>query len=121
MRCRHCDAELSLRFLDLGSAPPSNAYLSRAQVSAPETWFPLCLLVCTRCWLVQSADYAGREVFTCGAVGYMNAGRRPISCRSFKSDRGAHPGFAVARVVFHLAIAGYIDGSLLGEHERKRT
>ena len=29
MNCRHCRAELSASFIDLGSAPPSNAYLSR--------------------------------------------------------------------------------------------
>jgi SAM-dependent methyltransferase len=65
VRCRHCDAELSLRFLDLGSAPPSNAYVSHARLTTPEVWFPLRLLVCTKCWLVQTVDYAGRaELFT---------------------------------------------------------
>ena len=28
MKCRHCGAELRLPFLDLGVAPPSNAYLT---------------------------------------------------------------------------------------------
>ena len=46
-------------FLDLGSAPPSNAYLSAAALRAPETWFPLRLLVCESCWLVQTEDHAG--------------------------------------------------------------
>lgn len=59
MRCRHCAAALELPFLDLGSAPPSNAYL--ATLRAPEIWFPLRLLVCTNCWLVQTEDHAGRE------------------------------------------------------------
>lgn len=61
MKCRHCSAALSLPFLDLGSAPPSNAYLSEAALRAPETWFPLRLLVCECCWLVQTEDHAGRE------------------------------------------------------------
>lgn len=73
MRCRHCDAELSLRFLDLGGAPPSNAYLSREQLNTPETWFPLCLLVCTRCWLVQTADYAGREALFTDDYAYFSS------------------------------------------------
>jgi SAM-dependent methyltransferase len=73
VRCRHCAAELSLRFLDLGVAPPSNAYLSREQLSAPETWFPLCLLVCTRCWLVQTADYAGREALFTDDYAYFSS------------------------------------------------
>jgi SAM-dependent methyltransferase len=61
VRCRHCGAELSLSFLDLGSAPPSNAYLSRARLTAPEVWLPLRLFVCTACWLVQTIDCVGRS------------------------------------------------------------
>ena len=58
MHCRHCHAELSLRFLDLGTAPPSNAYLTAAQLDQPETWYPLRVYACTACWLVQTQDYA---------------------------------------------------------------
>ncbi|QKO23717.1 class I SAM-dependent methyltransferase [Rhodoferax sp. BAB1] len=61
MKCRHCASELRLPFLDLGSAPPSNAYLKPQDLQAPETWYPLRLLVCTSCWLVQTEDHAGRE------------------------------------------------------------
>jgi len=58
MNCRHCDAGLRHVFLDLGFAPPSNAYLDRAELSAPEMHFPLKLFVCDSCWLVQTEDYA---------------------------------------------------------------
>ena len=61
MKCRHCAADLERVCLDLGSAPPSNAYLSEATLRAPELWYPLRLLVCERCWLVQTEDHAGRE------------------------------------------------------------
>lgn len=61
MKCRHCGSELHLPFLDLGSAPPSNAYLRETELHAPETWYPLRLLVCEQCWLVQTEDHAGRE------------------------------------------------------------
>jgi SAM-dependent methyltransferase len=61
VKCRHCAAELERVCLDLGSAPPSNAYLSKAALRAPELWYPLRLLVCERCWLVQTEDHAGRE------------------------------------------------------------
>lgn len=61
MKCRHCAQDLRLPFLDLGSAPPSNAYLSKAALHGPETWYPLRLLVCESCWLVQTEDHAGRE------------------------------------------------------------
>jgi len=58
MRCRHCQAGLNHVFLDLGYAPPSNAYLSEAELHAPEVTFPLKLYVCDQCWLVQTIDYS---------------------------------------------------------------
>jgi SAM-dependent methyltransferase len=50
-----------LPFVDLGSAPPSNAYLTVEQLKGPETWYPLRVLVCERCWLVQTEDFTRAE------------------------------------------------------------
>lgn len=61
MKCRHCSADLDQVFLDLGSAPPSNAYLTQAALAAPETWYPLRLFVCGDCRLVQTEDYAAAD------------------------------------------------------------
>jgi len=58
MNCRHCGAPLRHTFLDLGFAPPSNAYLKAEDLSRPEIWFPLKIRVCDLCWLVQTEDYA---------------------------------------------------------------
>ena len=58
MKCRHCETPLQHGFLDLGFAPPSNAYLSAADLTQPEKYYPLRLLVCDACWLVQTEDYA---------------------------------------------------------------
>jgi SAM-dependent methyltransferase len=58
MKCRHCATELELQFIDLQTSPPSNSYLSAAQLPAPERWYPLRVRACTRCWLVQTEDYA---------------------------------------------------------------
>lgn len=58
MNCRHCHAPLEHVFLDLGFAPPSNAYLSAADLKKPERYYPLKLYVCAHCWLVQTEDYA---------------------------------------------------------------
>jgi SAM-dependent methyltransferase len=57
MKCRHCSAALELTMVDLGTAPPSNAYLAEEQLQAAEAWYPLRVLVCERCWLVQTADF----------------------------------------------------------------
>lgn len=64
MKCRHCASPLHQTFLDLGFAPPSNAYLTSADLSRPEKYFPLRLKVCNQCWLVQTEDYAqANELF----------------------------------------------------------
>ena len=64
MKCRHCGSELKLPLVDLGSAPPSNAYLTAQTLRAPEKWFPLRVLVCENCWLVQTEDFAqAHELF----------------------------------------------------------
>jgi SAM-dependent methyltransferase len=57
MKCRHCVAELTLPLVDLGTSPPSNAYLTEPSLHAPEKWFPLRVLVCQECWLVQTEDF----------------------------------------------------------------
>ncbi|MBB5408225.1 SAM-dependent methyltransferase [Paraburkholderia sp. HC6.4b] len=65
MNCRHCQTALEHVFLDLGFAPPSNAYLRASDLKEPETYFPLKLFVCQHCWLVQTEDYArAHELFS---------------------------------------------------------
>ncbi len=65
MNCRHCQAPLTQQLVDLGSAPPSNAYLQPESLQQPEHWLPLRVLVCNSCWLVQTADFArADDLFT---------------------------------------------------------
>jgi hypothetical protein len=65
VKCRHCASPLTHTFLDLGFAPPSNAYLTAADLITPEKYYPLKIKVCDQCWLVQTEDYAqADELFT---------------------------------------------------------
>lgn len=52
--CRACASPLQLPLIDLGTSPPSNAYLRPEQLSQPEVWLPLKVWVCEHCWLVQA-------------------------------------------------------------------
>lgn len=61
MNCRGCGAHLHLPLIDLGTAPPSNAYVSAAQLDQAEQWVPLRVLVCNACWLVQTEDYRAAD------------------------------------------------------------
>ena len=58
MKCRHCGSDVSHVLVDLGTAPPSNAYLTKLALKRPEKYFPLRVLVCESCWLVQAESYS---------------------------------------------------------------
>ena len=53
MKCRHCSTELTHVFADLDYSPISNAMLSKDQLNEPESYFPLKIFVCSKCFLVQ--------------------------------------------------------------------
>ena len=57
MKCRHCNTELKHTFIDLGISPPSNAYLTKKALDKPEASYPLKVMVCDCCWLVQTEDF----------------------------------------------------------------
>ena len=61
MKCRHCNTNLTHTFVDLGSSPPSNSYLTHETIKKAEKWYPLKTLVCEKCWLVQTEDFVGIE------------------------------------------------------------
>jgi len=64
-RCRGCDAELKVTFLDLGLMPLANSYLRTAEETAGECRFPLHAFVCEGCLLVQLAhNVAPEDIFT---------------------------------------------------------
>jgi hypothetical protein len=71
--CRHCAAPLRHTFLDLGFAPPSNAYLNAEDLTRPERYYPLKLKVCDYCWLVQTEDYAQAEELFSADYAYFSS------------------------------------------------
>lgn len=73
MNCRHCGATIDQPFLDLGSAPPSNAYISPSELNAPELWYPLRVMVCQQCWLVQTEDFARADSLFAADYAYYSS------------------------------------------------
>lgn len=73
MKCRHCDDSLEHLFLDLGFAPPSNAYLTEIDLNSPELYFALKLLVCEKCWLVQTEDYTKADELFSNDYAYFSS------------------------------------------------
>ncbi|MEN9894824.1 MAG: hypothetical protein RIR97_676 [Pseudomonadota bacterium] len=73
MICRHCQSRNLAPFLDLGTAPPSNAYLAEDKLDAPELWYPLRIHVCADCLLVQTQDFASRETLFSETYAYFSS------------------------------------------------
>jgi 2-polyprenyl-3-methyl-5-hydroxy-6-metoxy-1,4-benzoquinol methylase len=64
MNCRFCSAHLKNEFVDLGFSPPSNSFLKTEQLNQPEVYFPLRIMVCDTCYLVQIDEFAKHnEIF----------------------------------------------------------
>jgi SAM-dependent methyltransferase len=53
MICRNCKATIDRVFVDLGTSPLSNAYVSAEQLDMAEPHFPLRPYICDGCLLVQ--------------------------------------------------------------------
>lgn len=73
MECRHCRKTLEHVFLDLGYAPPSNAYLTADDLQKPEMYFPLKLFVCDECWLVQTQDFTAADALFNAEYAYFSS------------------------------------------------
>lgn len=64
MNCRFCGNELSHEFIDLLESPLSNSFLTEKQLNQAESYFPLKLFVCEKCFLVQVDEYkSAKEIF----------------------------------------------------------
>jgi SAM-dependent methyltransferase len=63
--CRFCGADLQRTFVDLGMSPLCETYPSAADLNRGETYYPLHVYVCEKCWLVQLEEYQSPEhIFT---------------------------------------------------------
>jgi SAM-dependent methyltransferase len=59
--CRLCAAELEHGFVDLGMSPLCESFLAAPQLDAMEPYYPLRVLVCGSCFLVQLGEYVSPE------------------------------------------------------------
>ncbi|MEB0078682.1 class I SAM-dependent methyltransferase [Pseudomonas sp. CCI3.2] len=90
MKCRGCATPLAFPLIDLGTAPPSNAYITEEQLGQSEQWVPLKVQVCQACWLVQTEDYTSAESLFDADYAYFS---------SYSSTWLAHAERYVAKMV----------------------
>lgn len=57
MQCRFCKTGLEHVFIDLVNSPASNSFLTKEQLNEPETFYPLKVYTCHKCFLVQVDEY----------------------------------------------------------------
>ena len=60
-RCRLCGSQLEHVFVDLGSSPLCQTVIAPEQLDEMEPHFPLHVLVCGECFLVQLREYVSPE------------------------------------------------------------
>jgi SAM-dependent methyltransferase len=64
-KCRACGTELVTEIINLKKSPPSNAYLPLEERNSPEVFYPLIIMLCETCYLVQTVDFTpAEELFT---------------------------------------------------------
>jgi len=56
-KCRYCSNSLNDIFVDLGVSPLSNSFLNENQLNIMEPHYPLCVYICTKCYLVQLPEF----------------------------------------------------------------
>lgn len=62
MICRICHSSDLTKFLDLGFTPPADAFLVPERMSQPETHYPLEVMICNDCKLVQLSYVVPPEI-----------------------------------------------------------
>ena len=112
MICRHCGESVTLVLVDLGNAPLSNAYLCHEKLGAPEARFPLRVLVCESCWLVQTEDFVRADVLFDDDYAYLSGQSETwvAHCGRFAEEMTERFGLTESSRVIEVASN---DGTLL--------
>ena len=65
MNCRFCNYKLKCVFVDLGETPLANSYLKKEDLEKKESYYPLRVYVCSKCFLVQLEEFKSpKEIFS---------------------------------------------------------
>jgi SAM-dependent methyltransferase len=59
--CRYCGSALHDTFTDLGMSPLCETFLAPGELACAETFYPLHVLVCRECFLVQLQEFVSPE------------------------------------------------------------
>jgi SAM-dependent methyltransferase len=71
--CRFCGAPLQHTFVDLGLSPLCENLIRPEQLDDMEPFYPLHVMVCDRCFLVQLREYVGADDIFGGEYAYFSS------------------------------------------------
>jgi len=113
MNCRSCNSSTENKeFINLGTSPPSNAFINLGQLEQAEIHYPLKVIVCQNCWLVQTQDFVKKEELFSSEYDYHSS-----FSSSFLKHAEDYVGMMISR--FHLDKKSFVievasnDGYLL--------
>jgi hypothetical protein len=72
-RCRFCASPLSHTFVDLGTSPLCQRHVTPQKFNHAESFYPLHVYVCGKCFLVQLPEYVAREEIFDGEYAYFSS------------------------------------------------
>ena len=120
MNCRFCKNSLTHEFADLVNSPPSNSYLSAAQLNEPEVFYPLRVFVCEKCFLVQIDEFKkSNEIFDRNYAYFSSFSKTWLAhSKSYVEMMGGRFGFDENSQVIEIASN---DGYLLQYFKEKNV
>lgn len=88
MKCRNCKKKILYQILDLGIQPLANEYLNIKDKKKKEKKFPLILVVCSNCWLVQTSHKIQKEKIFKKNYSYFSSYSKSWleHCRSYSEE-----------------------------------
>jgi SAM-dependent methyltransferase len=115
-RCRSCNAATLVPVLDLGSTPIANALVPAERLAEPEATYPLVVVFCTSCTLVQlgyelpsdaifGEEYPYFSSFSAAFCDHAAAhvagllATRPLSAESLVVEVASNDGYLLRNVV----------------------
>ncbi len=136
MHCQVCGGSDLTQFLSLGDQPPSDAFLKKEDLEKPEATYPLDLLFCASCSLVQlgyivDPDLLFRDyVYTTGSNNALRANFKDLVENAVKTyklgvgdfvvDIGSNDGTLLENYLAHGVTVLGIDPSSAAELAQKK-
>lgn len=118
MRCRFCSKNIDKVFIDLGSTAISNAFLSEDDINKKESIYPLKVLVCDNCFLVQVDEFQKKEEIFSSDYVYFSSVSSNWLAHSKKYVEDIIPRFHLGHQSLVIEIASN-DGYLLQYFKEK--